>query len=338
MEHNSLEEKLESWQVVVRRYQKPDTRKAVIQILNTFLPFFGLWFLVYYSLNWSYILTLLFAAITGLFMIRIFVIQHDCGHQSFLKSRKWNNAVGFFSSFFSSIPYDYWSRIHNMHHAHNRQFEYRGLGDIHFLTTEEYTNRSRFGKLGYRVLRNAFVQFLIIPIVYFYITLRVPFVHLKRWKVIRWPHLINNLMLVAVYTTMAMILGWQTFLLVHVPILYFFTIVSFWLFYVQHQHEHSYAESEDDWNHLIASIKGSTYYKLPRLFQWLSGNIGFHHIHHLNSSIPNYNLEVCSKENPLLNKYVSILNFRQSLKCIHHKLWDEQTQRMITFKEYSRKH
>lgn len=223
--------------------------------------------------------------------------------------------------------------MHNVHHAHNGQFEYRGLGDINFLTIEEYHNRSAFGKLHYRFRRTPFVQFIIVPIIYLAIVLRIPSVHLKRWKTIRYSHLINNLLLATTYTGLALLLGWQKFLLVHLPILLFFGMIAFWLFYIQHQHADNYKEWKDNWDHLLASIKGSTYYKLPRVFQWLSGNIGFHHIHHLNSLVPNYNLEECANENPLLNKYVNVITLRQSLKFIHYKLWDEQSKQMISFKK-----
>jgi omega-6 fatty acid desaturase (delta-12 desaturase) len=125
-------------------------------------------------------------------------------------------------------------------------------------------------------------------------------------------------------------------ILIHVPILLAFSLIAFWFFYVQHQHEMNYKEMKENWNHLLASVRGSTYYKLPKLFQWLSGNIGFHHIHHLSSRIPNYNLELCAKENPILNEFVSTLTFRSSLKCINHKLWDDEKQRMISFKEFYR--
>lgn len=144
-------------------------------------------------------------------------------------------------------------------------------------------------------------------------------------------------MIAAIYGILVVIFGWQKVLLVHLPVIFFFGMISFWLFYIQHQHEHNYKKRKDEWDYLLASIQDSTYYKLPRLFQWLSGNIGFHHIHHLSSRIPNYNLEACSKENPLLNKYVNVLTFRQSLKCINYKLWDAQKQRMISFKEYFEK-
>ena len=336
MQDNDLKMALQNWKELLKKYQKPNDKKAIIQILNSFLPFLGLWVLMYFSLNWSYLVTLALALANAFFLVRIFIIQHDCGHQSFFKSRRVNDIIGFISSFFSTIPYRYWSRMHSIHHAHNGQFEYRGLGDIHFLTTEEYRMLSKWKRLKYRIFRHPIVLFLVAPIVYLSVALRYPLVRLKGWKRIRWSHLINNLLLLVVFTVLAMLLGWKKLVLIHIPILLFFGIIAFWFFYVQHQQEENYKESKEKWDHLVASIRGSTCYKLPKLFQWLTGNIGFHHIHHLNSRIPNYHLAACAHENPLLNQFANILTIRQSLKCIRHKLWDTEQRRMISFKEYYR--
>jgi len=334
MQSNTIKESLKDWRTIVKKYQEPSAKKASIQLLTSFVPFVGLWVLMYYSLDWSYLITLGLAGIAAFFLVRIFIIQHDCGHQSFFKSRKANNIIGLVSSFFSTIPYKYWSRTHTEHHAHNAQMEYRGIGDIHFLTTEEFKNMSLFGKIKYYIFRSPLVLFLIAPIVYITVRLRYPFIKLKGWKKIRWSHILNNTLLVAIYVSLAYLLDWQKFMMIQIPIIIIFGTIAFWFFYVQHQHEDNYRELKENWDHLLASIKGSTYYKLPRLFQWLSGNIGFHHIHHLNSRIPNYNLEACAVENPILNKYVHQMGFKQSLSYISHKLWDEKQQRMISFREY----
>ena len=337
MTESEIKQTLKNWRSIVQAYQQPDTGKAIQQILTSYLPFVGLWTLMYFSLNWHYAITLGLAAITAFFLVRIFIIQHDCGHQSFLKSKKWNNVLGFLSSFFSTIPYKYWAKVHNAHHGHNRQLEHRGLGDIHFLTTEEYRQRSALGKLGYRILRTPVVQFMIAPVVYLLVHNRYPFVKLRGWNNIQWPLFLNNMAILLVYGLLALVLGWQQFLLIHLPVVFIFGIIAFWFFYVQHQHEQNYNQWKANWDFLLASILGSSFYKLPKLFQWLTGNIGFHHIHHLNSLIPNYNLEKCFLENPVMNQYVHTLTFRQSLKLITHKLWDEGEQRMISFREYRRK-
>ena len=336
MENHNIKHALVDWRQIVKKYQTPNTAKASIQILNSFLPFIGIWVLMYLTLNWSYLFTLLLAIVNAFFLVRIFIIQHDCGHHSFLKSRKMNNIIGWISSFFSTIPYNSWSSMHNIHHAHNGQLEHRGMGDIFFLTTTEYQNRSNWGKVLYRLYRSIFVQFIVAPIIYLTVTLRYSSVSLKGWKRIRWAHFSNNILMVGLFITLAFFLGWQKFLFVHIPIILIFGIIAFWVFYIQHQHEENYNEPLNQWDYLLASIKGSTYFKLPKMFQWLLGNIGFHHIHHLNCRIPNYNLETCANDNPQFNQFVKVLTFRESFKCINNKLWSKDENRMISFKEYDK--
>ena len=336
MSNQEIKQALQNWQSIVKKYQKPSNRKAIIQILNSFLPFIGLWALMYWTLQWSYLLTFLLAIVTAFFLVRIFIIQHDCGHFSFLKSRKMNHLIGVFCSFFSTIPFKYWAQVHSFHHGHNGQFEHRDLGDINFLTTVEFAKLPWWKKLFYRIFRSPVVMFFISPFVYLAISNRIPFIWLKGWGRIARAQLYNNLMLVGLYALLCYLLGWKSFLLIQLTIVYVFGIIAFWFFYIQHQHEDGYKSWKDNWDYLIASIKGSTYYKLPKMFHWLTGNIGFHHIHHLSSRIPNYNLERCAKENPILNKFVTKVTFLESLKYMNHKLWCVRTQRMISFTEYYR--
>lgn len=331
-----IKEALKNWKSIIKEYQKPSTRKAIVQILNSFLPFLGLWVLMYFSLAWSYWITLGLALINCFFLVRIFIIQHDCGHQSFLGKQKWNNVVGFLCSFFSSIPYTYWSRVHSFHHGHVGQLEFRDIGDINFLTVEEFRALSLWGRFQYRVFRSPLVMFFITPMIYIVFYLRLPFISFKGWKNVKRSQIINNLSLLAVYVTLGFLLGWKSFLMVQIPIIWLFGVVSFWFFYVQHQHEEGYMRWKKDWDYLLAAIKGSTYYKLPRIMHWLTGNIGFHHIHHLSSRIPNYQLAKCAKENPILQKYATKLTFKDSFDTIFNKLWDEQNKRMISFKEFYR--
>lgn len=334
MDSIQVRAKVQGWQKTVKRYQVPNVRKAVIQILNSFLPYLFFWVLAYLSLDISIWLSLSFSMVAGAFLTRIFIIQHDCGHQSFFKEKKWNNRVGFVASILSSIPYKLWAKMHNVHHNHNGQYEYRGLGDIGFFTTEEFNEMPKWRQVFYRIRRSPLVQFVVVPIVYFVFVLRLPEPHFKNMKNVRFPHIVNNLTILAVYAGLAWLLGWQAFLIVHLPTILFFSVVAFWLFYIQHQHEDNYNEHKDQWSHLLASIQGSTYYKLPKPLQWITGNIGFHHIHHLNSRVPNYNLEACVLENPELSEQVPVLTLKSSLKCATHKLWDVEQQRMITFEEY----
>ncbi|NND32804.1 MAG: fatty acid desaturase [Saprospiraceae bacterium] len=328
---DQIRETLKDWPKIVSKYQTPNRKKAFTQIFNTFLPFLALWILMYFSLSWSYWITLGLAVINGFFMVRIFIIQHDCGHQSFFKKRKLNNVTGLICSFFSSIPYEYWSRSHSFHHAHCGQLEVRDIGDINTLTVKEYKELSPAKRIGYRVFRNPLILFIFGPIYYLLVNVRFPLIGLQGWKKIKWAQFYNNVYLLLIYALVAFVVGWKQFFLVHIPIVVIFAIIAIWFFYVQHQHEHTYKQWKENWEYLFSSIKGSTYYKLPRIFQWLTGNIGLHHIHHLSSKIPNYHLTRCKDENPILGKYVTTIGFFESLSFVFHHLWDEDSQRMISF-------
>lgn len=338
MESREIKDVLQNWQKIVKKYQIPNTRKAVLQIFTSFLPFFALWALMYWSLGISYWLTLGLGILNAFFLVRIFIIQHDCGHQSFLKSRKWNNAIGFICSFFSLIPYKYWSRSHSFHHAHNGMLEFRDIGDVDLLTVKEYKALARWKQIKYRIYRSPIVMFVIGPLYYLLIHNRFPFIKLKGWKKVRQSLIWSNLFLILFYISFGFIFGWKNFLLVQAPIIFFFAVIAIWFFYVQHQHEESYKQWKENWEYLLSAVRGSSYYKLPKPIMWLTGNIGFHHIHHLSSLIPNYNLEKCNRDHPIFQKYVTILSFRKSLECIFHKLWDEETQRMISFSEYKKRY
>jgi len=332
---DQIRDTLKNWPKIVSSYQMPDRQKAWIQVLTTFVPFICLWVLMYFSLAWSYWITLGLAVVNGFFMVRIFIIQHDCGHQSFFKMRSLNNATGLFCSLFSSIPFEYWSRSHSFHHAHCGQLEVRDIGDINTLTVKEYKELSAWRRVGYRIFRHPVVLFILGPVYYLLFNVRLPLITLKGWEKMKWSQFYNNVYLLLGYALVAFIVGWQKFFLVHIPIVVIFAIIAVWFFYVQHQHEHTYKQWKENWEYLFSSIKGSTYYKLPRVFQWLTGNIGLHHIHHLSSKIPNYNLTQCADENPILTKYVTTVGFFESLTFIFHHLWDEENQRMISFWKFN---
>lgn len=329
----TIKHELSQWKTITRQYVKPDKKRAIIQLLNTFIPFLGMWVLMYLSLEWSYWITLGIGLVNGLFLVRIFVIQHDCGHQSFLKSTRWNNIIGIFCSVFTSIPYRYWASVHGFHHTHSGQLEVRDVGDIDFLTVEEYEKLSPRKRFGYQVVRFPIMLFFFAPLGYLLVSNRFP-LRFKDNKAIFTAQVLNNLFILACYIGLAFLLGWKEFLIIQIPLLLVFTSVAFWFFYVQHQHEEAYKHWEKDWDYLLSAIRGSTYYKLPRVMNWLSANIGYHHIHHLNCGIPNYNLARCAEENPILQKYVTVLSFKESLKCAQNKLWYEKEERMITFEEY----
>ena len=330
-----LTEKLVNWKLIIETYQTPSYRAAVIQLCNTFLPFIALWTTMYFTYSYSKILTLVLAFVNAFFLVRIFIIQHDCGHQSFTRSKKLNNTTGFVCSLFSSLPYKYWAKVHNHHHGHTGQLEERDIGDINFLTVKEYYDRNKWQRFKYRFFRHPLCLFFVVPIFYFTLSNRLPTTSFRGMvKRVKFSQFKNNLVIAILYISLGYFLGWQRFLFIQMSTIFIFSIIAFWFFYVQHSHEATYHKWKDNWSFLMASLKGATYYKLPRPFQWLTGNIGIHHIHHLSSLIPNYNLEKCMKENPILTQYTNIVTFTQSLKSIHAKLWDENKNKMISFKEY----
>jgi omega-6 fatty acid desaturase (delta-12 desaturase) len=326
---------LKDWAKITRPYQTPDKKKAAIQILNSFGPFLAINVAMYYTLNISYALTLFLALVSAFFLVRIFIIQHDCGHMSFYKKKESNDTLGFICSLLTTFPYKYWARSHSFHHAHNGQLEDRDIGDIVTLTVKEYQEKGAMGRLGYRLYRNPFVLFILGLGYYLLVPLRLPMIHLEGWEKTKRQQLVNNLVIFALYAGLIYLIGWD-FVAVQLPILAFFAIIALWFFYVQHQHEFTYKQWKKNWNYVISAIRGSSYYKLPKLFTWLTGNIGYHHLHHLNSRIPNYYLEKCYDENPILNKYVNTLTFKESLSCIVCHLWDEDQQRMISFRSFNK--
>jgi omega-6 fatty acid desaturase (delta-12 desaturase) len=316
------------------KYTITDKKKATIQIVNTFGPFLAIWIAMYYSLDYSYWLTFGLGIINAFFLVRIFIIQHDCGHRSFLSSSRARAVIGYICSLFSTIPYHYWAKSHHIHHTHNGQLELRDIGDVNTLTVNEYKKLSPWSKFKYRLYRSIPVMFVLGPIYYVLIHNRLPLIHMDIFKNEKWKLWLNNVVLLSIFIVLGYYLGWGKFFITHFTIVIIFSIIAIWFFYIQHQHEEAYKQWRDKWDYLTSALRGSTYYKVPALFNWLTGNIGIHHIHHLNPAIPNYNLKKAIEENPWVYQYVTVLTFWESLKLASNKLWDESQQRMITFSEY----
>ncbi len=320
----------------LKKYTEEHKTKATIQIINSFLPFIGIWIAMYLTLDISYWITLGLGVVNAFFLVRIFIIQHDCGHQSFVKNRKAQKIIGHICSYMSAIPFSYWAKSHGVHHKLNGQLELRDIGDVTTYTVAEYKEFSKGKRFGYRIYRSPIVMFLLGPIYYIYIHNRLAKIKLPAFQKLKGSVTVSNLVLLALFTLLGFTLGWSKFLTVHLTILTLFAIIAIWFFYVQHQHEHGYKQWKKNWDYVTSALKGSTYYKVPKLFNWLTGNIGIHHVHHLNPAIPNYNLQQCIKENPWLNQYPTIIGFRESLSLMSNKLWDETQQRMISFREFYR--
>lgn len=333
---------LKNWKELIKPYATPEVKLARKEVWKTVLPF-GLLFIaaaIVYEFQFWGALGICFLA--GLFLTRIFIIQHDCGHQSFFPDRTKNDRTGFLMSLMTCIPYKYWARSHNHHHAHQGQLDTRTIGDVTLLTVREYNELSNWGKIKYRIYRSVPVMFLFGPIYYIFIHNRIPFIKFKGWEKERLTLLRTNLYLLGFFAILGVILSLPTFdliegfkklALLYIPILITFAFTAIWFFYMQHQHDPNYKAWKEDWQYLLAAIKGSSYYKLPKIFNFFTGNIGYHHIHHLAPKVPFYKLEKCSKENPIFQKYVTTITLLSSVKYAFYTLWDEENYRMITFRQ-----
>lgn len=318
-----------AWKEIVLKYQKPSTWRAMWQIINTFVPIAGLWYLMYLCLPVSWWLLVPLAALMGAFVVRVFIIFHDCGHGSFFKSPAANDAVGFISGILTFTPYYQWRWEHAIHHSAAGDLDRRGTGDVWTLTVQEYLEASRWKKFAYRLSRNPFVLFVIAPMFLFVIQQRIP--SMKGSKREQHSVYAMNVAILCMVVGLISIFGWKAYLLIQLIALMVAGGAGVWLFYVQHQFEGVYWERGDDWSFTDAALKGSSFYKLPRILQWFSGNIGFHHIHHLSSRIPNYNLERCHQAHPLFQE-VKPITFFSSFKSLTFRLWDEQNRRLVGYR------
>jgi omega-6 fatty acid desaturase (delta-12 desaturase) len=327
------DEERSSWAETVDRYKRPDRLKGWWQVINSFLPFFGVWYLMFVCYTagayWALLPLVILAA--G-FRVRIFIIQHDCGHRAFFHSRWANDLLGFLCGVVTLTPYYFWRRAHALHHASSGNLDGRGQGDVGMLTVAEYLRRSRWGRLRYRLYRNPLIMFLPGASFLFIIRHRFTIGLPRAWRRERMSVHATNLAILAVLALAWWTIGLGTFLLIDVPSIMVGASIGTWMFYIQHQYEDAYWQSQGSWDFTRSALEGSSYYRLPPLLQWFTGNIGFHHIHHLNSRIPNYHLPACYAAEPAFRQGTTF-GLRESLKCISLKLWDEQSQRMVGFKE-----
>jgi omega-6 fatty acid desaturase (delta-12 desaturase) len=317
-----------SWKQALARHKSPSLRSSLWQLTNTLVPYFALWGLMIWSLNYSYWITLGLTAVAAGFLARIFIIFHDCSHGSFMNSRSANRFLEFFTGVLSFTPYRQWRHKHAIHHRNSGDLDGRGSGDIWILTVEEYMNASRWERLAYRLARNPLILFVIAPLYVFLIQHRIPCRSVGTHHRLG-VHLTNGA-IAGIVILMSLTIGIKSYLLIQLPIILFASSAGIWLFYVQHQFEGVKWERRRDWDFKTAALQGSSYYRLPRVLQWFTGNIGFHHVHHLCPSIPNYNLEKVHRETPMCQQ-VTQVTLGSSLATLSFKLYDEGQRRLVGF-------
>ncbi len=319
------------WQQAVAPYQYSDMRRSLWQMLTSIAPYFILWYLAYRSLEISYALTLVFAFFAALFAFRSFIIFHDCGHGSFFKSKKANDIVGILTGIMLFTPYYAWRHSHAVHHASSGDLDRRGVGDVWTLTYEEYQKLGFWGKLGYRIYRNPFIIFVIGPTIDFVVLQRLPSVNASEKAREKNSVVYTNLALLGIAVIMSWAIGFWNYVAVMLPIIAMASSFGVFMFYVQHQFENVYWERHKDWDYATAALYGSSFFKLPPLLQWFTGNIGFHHIHHLSPRIPNYNLEACHNSDQIFQD-VQPLTVRASiLAALKIRLWDEDHHKVMGY-------
>ncbi|MFN8530922.1 MAG: fatty acid desaturase [Anaerolineae bacterium] len=318
------------WQKDVAGYQTSSLRVSLWQLLNSVAPFFILWYLAYRALEVSYLLTLVLAVAAALFVVRVFIIFHDCGHGSFFKSRWANDLVGILTGIITFTPYYAWRHSHAVHHATSGDLDRRGIGDVWTLTYEEYQKLNLGMRIFYRIYRNPFVIFGIGPFIDFVVLQRLPMVCASDKQRDKLSVVWTNLALLGIFLGMGFTIGFKEYLLVQLPVIAVASSLGVWLFYVQHQYENTYWERHEEWDFATAALYGSSFYKLPKLLQWFSGNIGYHHVHHLSPRIPNYKLEDCHKQSEIFNS-IEPLTLRTSLKSLRVRLWDEDRHKMVGY-------
>lgn len=321
---------------MLARYRKPSRAQATAELLITLVPFVLLWVLMWISLDLGYWACLALALPTAGFLVRLFMIQHDCGHGAFFPERRVNEWIGRVIGVLTLTPYDFWRRTHALHHASSGNLDRRGFGDIDTLTVHEYLALPHWGRLRYRFYRHPAVMFGLGPAYLFIVQHRLPVGSMRKgWR--PWAStMATNAVIALVIVAMMWLVGVTPFLLVHLPVTLLAASIGVWLFYVQHQFETTHWAEERNWDIHEAALHGSSHYDLPNVLRWFTANIGVHHVHHLSSRIPFYRLPQVLREMPDLAQ-VSRLSLADSFRCVCLVLWDEDDQRLISFRELRRR-
>ncbi len=327
----SCSDEARNWVRVLAKYREPDTKRSIFELSVSILPFFGLSLLAYLAMPVNYWLAFAIALANGGFLVRLFIIQHDCGHGSFFRNRHANNWLGRVLGVFTLTPYKVWRRTHTIHHSHAGNLAKRGVGDVYTMTVDEFKLKSTFRQIQYRLYRNPLFLFGMVPFLLFFLQNRLPFGLMKSWEY--WLSAMGtNIVIVAAVALLIWLGGLAAVLLVFLPTVLVAATLGMWLFYVQHQFEDTQWQEETDWQLHDSALNGSSYYVLPAVLRWFSGNIGVHHVHHLYSRIPFYRLTEVLRDNTVLAN-INRMTLRESFACARLHLWDEQNQKLVSFSQ-----
>jgi acyl-lipid omega-6 desaturase (Delta-12 desaturase) len=314
----------------IAEFQRPSRARSIWQLVNTLVPYTALWVMAYFAFQYSFWLILPFTLLASGFLVRIFIIFHDCGHQSFFRSRKANNFWGAITGLLTLTPYHFWTANHARHHDTSGNLDKRGFGDVWTMTVDEYM-KSPFGtRLKYRLYRNPFIMFLLGPVLIVLVSNRLTKSAENSKE--RNSVYLNNISILLMVISLSLIMGFKAYIVIQALVLLVGLIGGVWLFYVQHQFEGVYWAREGEWDFIAASLMGGSFYKLPKILNWFSGSIGYHHVHHLMTGIPNYNLAKCHEEIPAIGA-IKPTGIRTSLKSLSYRLWDEGQAKLVSFRK-----
>jgi acyl-lipid omega-6 desaturase (Delta-12 desaturase) len=321
-----------SWASRLAPYRQSSNRRAAFEVLLTLALFVACWIATYQAYLFSAWLAVPMVVVSAGFLVRLFMLQHDCGHLSMFTSKQTNDWVGRALGILTVTPYDYWRHSHAMHHAGSGNLDRRGMGDIKTMTLAEYEALGFWGRVGYRLYRNPITLFVIGPVYVFMFNQRMPPDCIRQGRSSWMSVLCTNIAIIVFAALIIYVLGWQAFVFVHLPIIAVASSIGVWLFYVQHQFDETHWEANPHWSHEYAALHGSSFYDLPAPLMWLTGNIGIHHLHHLSSRIPFYRLPHVLRDFPELRE-IGRLTLWQSFKCVNLVLWDEASKKLVSFRE-----
>jgi len=316
------------WTAELAPFARASVPRSIAGLFTSLVPYLGLLVAMYYSLRVSYLLTLGIGVLAAGFLLRTYIVFHDCTHGSYLPTKRGNQVLGSALGVLVFAPFANWRHNHAIHHATAADLDRRGQGDVPTLTVAEYNARDWRGRLSYRLFRNPLIMFGLGPLGAMILAPRI--VPRNARPRIRHSVQLTNLTLAVLVAGACLLIGWRDYLLIQGPPALLAGAAGIWLFYVQHQFEDTYWERNTGWTYADAALRGSSYLKLPKILQFFTGNIGLHHVHHLNSRIPNYNLQAAHDSNPVFQS-VPTLTIWDGLRATRLKLWDEDARRLVTF-------